>query len=234
MKTEQKIKVGLTIILIVLIGITFSVNTFKQESNSENSNDLLLSNNILDNTSKNIGVEEIVTENSEVNKQQVVSETDETTTNNDENNENIIDNNEIEIVYDGLTKQELIDKLNRNLNSTLSGTGEIFVNYSLDLGIDPYLAVAIVLHETGCSWDCSGLVKECYNVGGQKGNPGCYGGSYAAFSSLEEGISSYMYNLYNNYYVYGLTTPETINPKYASSTTWASSINNYINKIKAS
>ena len=55
-----------------------------------------------------------------------------------------------------------------------------------------------------------------------------------AFGSLEEGISSFMNNLYNNYYAYGLTTPETINPKYAASTTWASSINNYINKIRAS
>lgn len=232
MKTEQKIKAGLAIILIVLIGVPCSLDIFKQETNNENNTDLLLANNILDNTSKEIGVDEIVTEKSEV-EQQVVSETDETTTNNDENNENIV-NNKSEIVYDGLTKEELVDKLNRNLNSTLSGTGEIFANYSLELGIDPYLAVAIVLHETGCSWDCSDLVKSCYNVGGQKGNPGCNGGSYAAYNSLEEGISSYMHNLYNNYYAYGLTTPETINPKYATSTTWSSSINNYINKIKAS
>ena len=39
-------------------------------------------------------------------------------------------------------------------------------------------------------------------------------------------------NLYNNYYALGLTTAETINPKYAESKTWASKVNYYIDKIK--
>jgi hypothetical protein len=53
------------------------------------------------------------------------------------------------IVYDGLTMSQLSDKLNRSLGSTLSGTGSIFANKAVQLGIDPYLAVAISLHETG-------------------------------------------------------------------------------------
>lgn len=226
MKTEQKIKAGLAIISIVLIGITFSFkNEVKQEKKVDS--ELLLSNNILENTTKKIDVTSVVETDSESN-QEVVTE-DDTLEQNDENEE-VAQVIEPEIVYDGLTRDALIDKLNRNLSSTLSGTGALFADYALNLGIDPYLAVAIVLHETGCSWECSGLVKYSYNVGGQKGS----NGSYMAFGSLEEGISSFMNNLYNNYYAYGLTTPETINPKYAASTTWASSINNYINKIRAS
>lgn len=137
-------------------------------------------------------------------------------------------------VYDGLTMDELAEKLEKNLNSTLDGTGRIFAERSIELGLDPYLAVSIVLLETGCNWECSQLVKQCHNVGGIKGSPGCFGGSYKKFSSLEEGITSYLNILYKNYYSKGLTTPELMNPKYAESKTWAQKVNKYIEKIKAS
>lgn len=145
----------------------------------------------------------------------------------------VYDNTVGKIVWDGLTMSELVDKLNRSLNSTLAGKGEIFATHSLELGMDPYLAVAITLQETGCKWDCSYLVKACNNVGGQKGSPGCNGGSYKAYSTLDEGIIGYLDNLYYNYYAYGLTTAEAMNPKYAESTSWAYNVNAYIEKIKA-
>ncbi len=136
------------------------------------------------------------------------------------------------IVYDGLTMNQLAEKLNRSLNSTISGKGYLIASYSLQLGIDPYMATAIILHETGCNGTCSSLVRECNNVGGQKGGPSCGGGAYKAYATLDEGIMGYLDNLYRNYYSYGLTTPETIGPKYAASTTWASKVNNYIALIR--
>lgn len=145
----------------------------------------------------------------------------------------VYDNTIGKIVWDGLTMDELVAKLNRMLNSTLAGKGEIFATHSLELGMDPYLAVAIVLQETGCQWNCSYLVNACNNVGGQKGSPGCNGGSYKAYSTLDEGIIGYLDNLYYNYYAYGLTTAEAMNPKYAESTAWAYNVNSYIEKIKA-
>ena len=137
------------------------------------------------------------------------------------------------IVYDGLTMGQLADKLNRSLKSTISGKGYLIASYSLQLGIDPYMATAIILHETGCNGTCSSLVRECNNVGGQKGGPSCGGGAYKAYATLDEGIMGYLDNLYRNYYSYGLTTPETIGPKYAASTTWASQVNNYIALIRS-
>lgn len=131
------------------------------------------------------------------------------------------------IVYDGLTLNELSEKLNRSLKSTLSGTGSSFAKYSVEMGIDPYLAVAIVLHETGCSYSCSNLVKNSNNVGGMKS-----GGSYASFATLDEGIYKFMYNLKTNYIDKGLTTAETINTKYAANPNWYQQINNYITKIQ--
>ncbi len=137
------------------------------------------------------------------------------------------------IVYDGLTMNQLAEKLNRSLNSTISGKGYLIASYSLQLGIDPYMATAIILHETGCNGTCSALVRECNNVGGQKGGPSCGGGAYKAYATLDEGIMGYLDNLYRNYYAVGLTTVETIGPKYAASTTWASKVNNYIALIKS-
>ncbi len=135
-----------------------------------------------------------------------------------------------EIVYDGLTLDELTNKLNKSLNSTIAGKGNLIASYSLEKGVDPYMAEAIILQETGCKWDCSYLVKSCNNVGGQKGS-GC--GGYSYFPSLDEGIKAFIDNLYNNYVSLGLTTPEQINPKYAESTLWAVNVNSYIDIIKA-
>lgn len=138
-----------------------------------------------------------------------------------------------QVVFDGLTLEQLITKLDRNLNSTLSGMGHVYANYSLELGVDPYLALAISLHETGCKWTCSKLVRECNNVGGQKGSPSCNGGSYKKYDTIEEGIKGYIDNIKKNYYDYGLTTPETMNKKYAADPEWSTKVNKYIDEIKA-
>lgn len=137
------------------------------------------------------------------------------------------------IVYDGMTIDQLSAKLEKSMNSNLKGKGALFATESIKLGLDPYLAVAITLQETGCSYDCSSMVKMCNNVGGLKGKPGCNGGSYMSFSSLDEGIKSYLKILHKRYYSKGLTTPEKMNASYAASPTWASKVNWYIKKVKA-
>lgn len=136
------------------------------------------------------------------------------------------------IVYDGMTLEELAAKLDRFLASDLAGKGYLYASHSLEIGIDPYLAVAISMHETGCAWGCSRLVKECNNVGGQKGSPSCNGGSYKAYATLDEGIIGFLDNIYYNYYRFGLTTAEAMNPKYAADTNWSKNVNKYIEKIR--
>lgn len=138
-----------------------------------------------------------------------------------------------EIVFDGLTMDELSEKLNRSLKSKLMNQGNLIASYSLEKGVDPYLATAIMLHETGCSYNCSSLVTYCNNVGGMKGSPSCGGGSYSSFATIEDGIMAFIDNLANNYYAIGLTTPELMNSRYAESTTWASKVNAHITQIKS-
>lgn len=136
-------------------------------------------------------------------------------------------------VYEGLTLEEVSSQLNRSLSSTLANQGDLIASYSIERGVDPYLATAIMLHETGCNYKCSSLVTYCNNVGGMKGSPSCGGGDYLAFSTIEEGIKAFIDNLSNNYYAVGLTTPELMNSRYAASTTWATKVNAYILSIKS-
>ncbi len=135
---------------------------------------------------------------------------------------------EPEVLYRGLTRDQVVEKSSKYLNSTLAGTAEFFVDYSIQMGVDPLVAVSIVLQETGCYWNCSYLVNHCYNVGGMMGSNG-----YMCFQSLEQGIKAYVDNLYYNYVAYGLTTPETMNHKYADDPLWGERVNAYINKIIA-
>lgn len=138
-------------------------------------------------------------------------------------------------VYEGMTIDELAAKLNRNLgNGYIAGKGYLIASQCIEKGVDPYVAVAIMLHETGCKYNCSTLVRTCNNVGGQKGSPGCNGGSYKAFATLDDGIIGFIDNLYRNYYSQGLNTIETIAPKYAASSAWPTKIRSYVEQIRAS
>ena len=134
------------------------------------------------------------------------------------------------IVFDGKTVDEIAEQLNKSLNSTISGKGQLIASKSIEMGVDPYMATAIILQETGCKWTCSSIVRNCNNVGGQKGS-GC--GSYNYYPTIDEGIVAFISNLYNNYIAKGLTTLEQINTKYAADTQWAVRVNNYIESIKA-
>ena len=134
-------------------------------------------------------------------------------------------------VFDGLTMEELVAKLNRSLKAEISGKGYVIASRCLELGVDPYVATAIILHETGCGQgSCSHIARTCYNFGGQKGS-GC--GAYQRFSSIDDGLNGMISNLYRNFYARGLTTVETIGPRYAESGTWVSKINGYVARIRA-
>lgn len=242
-------------IFIVIIGIMLSVagflgvrkyfykNYFEKSNYTlayNNIKDISNSPNIIENNNEVIDENLIINEETTKTTMKTITTIETTTTLKNNTTEEVIINaptikGSSDIVFDGLTIKELTDKLNKNLNSNLTNTGYYFAEYYLKTGLDPYLAVAIVLHETGCKWTCSKLVRECNNVGGMKGNSEkCNGGSYSKYDSLETGINAYLDMLYNSYYSKGLTTPELINPKYAASTTWSSKINNYIEIIKAS
>ena len=137
------------------------------------------------------------------------------------------------VVYDNMTVSELGIKLEKSLKNELTGYGIVYAKYAIEYGVDPYLALAISLHETGCtnvSKGCSLLVKNKNNVGGMK----CASSKSCKFESLDEGIRLFIVNIANNYYADGLNTPELMQRRYTgkNSSTWAYNINWFINKIK--
>lgn len=136
-------------------------------------------------------------------------------------------------VFEGMTIEELSAKLDKSLKGEIAGKGSVIATNCLSMGVDPYVATAIILHETGCNAKCSKLVKQCNNVGGQKGYPRCGNTSFRVFDSLDAGIIGMISNLSRNYYGMGLDTVEKIAPKYCEGNTWAGKINNYIKVIRA-
>ena len=105
------------------------------------------------------------------------------------------------VVFDNLTMEELSAKLNRVVGGAMSGKGNLIATESIKRGVDPYVATAIMMHETGNG--TSSMCRTCFNFGGQKGS-GC--GAYQRFSSTDEGLTRMIDNLYRNYYAKGLTT----------------------------
>ena len=189
-----------------------------------------LSGGLIDNNLKvvEVSTSEQQSDKKETQANQTVEETNTDETASDTNEQEVVSETP-QIVYDGLTMDELASKLERSMKNELSGKGYLYASYSLEKGVDPYLALAISLEETGCTWNCSNLVKSCNNVGGMKGH-GC--GSYGAWPTLEDGIRAFIDNIARNYVAYGLTTADTMNPKYAENPAWSTNVNNYIGRIK--
>lgn len=133
--------------------------------------------------------------------------------------------------FNGEKSEDIAKKLNKHLKGVLKNKGEFITEYSLSIGMDPYIAAAVILHETGCTWNCSYLSRVCNNVAGNKGNPGCNGGSYRKFNTIEDGIKFAIKKL-NSYYKKGYKTPKQINPFYAEDSTWYKKVDNYVKKLK--
>lgn len=132
-----------------------------------------------------------------------------------------------EVLYDGLNEQELTNKINRFLKNEMAGTGSVFVDYYKKTGLDPYIAIAISLHETGCNGKCYYLAVERNNFGGMFS-----GGKLIQFETKEIGLQSYLDNLYRNYWNKGLKTTKQINKKYATNPNWYKTVDYYISEIK--
>ena len=133
--------------------------------------------------------------------------------------------------FNGEHIDDIAKKIEKYFNSTLDGKGYFVAEYSISVGLDPYLAAAVMLQETGCYWTCSKLTRSCNNVAGNKGKPSCNGGSYRKFSTLNDGIK-FAINKLNSYYKKGKKTPAQINPYYAESKTWHTNVEKYMKKIK--
>lgn len=113
----------------------------------------------------------------------------------------------------------LINQFNSKFQGVLAGKGKEIAAAAEKYGIDPKLFASIIALETG--WGTSSLIRNNNNPGGMRGS-----GDWMSFGSLSEGLDAMARNLKNNYYNQGLTTPETIGPKYCpDGSDWVGMIN---------
>ena len=94
----------------------------------------------------------------------------------------------LDVVVDEYNKEKIENIINKMdkyfLKTPLEGYGEYIVKTSAYKGVDPYLIAGIVLESTTCKYDCSILFKECNNVYMEKGEPGCFWGSYKKYDKI--------------------------------------------------
>lgn len=101
----------------------------------------------------------------------------------------------------------VIDKYLEYWNSPMQGLGDYIVHAADKNHIDPYLVVAIAQQESNLG---KKTPSNCYNAWGW----GIHSAGTLCFENWKEGISRFSQGLSENYYTYGLRTPEEIMTKY--------------------
>lgn len=123
------------------------------------------------------------------------------------------------------------------LKGRLSGKESQFAKYGQKYGVDPALAMAIAMWETGNG--TSKMLRDKKNVGGMYDSRN---ETFFRFDSIEQGIESMIRNLYKNYTSQGLKTIAAIQKKYAPSgakndpnglnNNWTKGVTSMYNKAK--
>lgn len=153
--------------------------------------------------------------------------------NKDDNSSSTDENQEINTEYEGESVLQVSIKLEKYFKKTpLEGYGEFVASSSIKRGVNPYLIGGIILENTKCTTDCSIIFKNCNNVGDLKGTPGCFGGSYKKYDSIEASIDDLVDYIYSKFTSLKLTSPTSIYQKYGKDITWAFRVTNYMEKIK--
>ena len=115
-----------------------------------------------------------------------------------------------------LTAQQ-IDTILSNAGSPAAGTGQDLYNLGAQYNIDPAFAMAVFFNES--NFGKAGTAASTRSLGNLRCIPdaACWNG-YATFSSWQDGYNAFYKLIAGPIYVgSGLTTPETILPKYAPS-----------------
>ena len=140
---------------------------------------------------------------------------------------------EIDTDFNGESIEEIGKKIDNYCEKTpLEGHGEHIARASIMKGVNPYLIGAIILESSKCKTDCSVIFKECNNVSGIKGSPGCFGGAYKYYSSIDDSINEIVSNISKDFYTKEAQTPYKMYKELGMNSSWAFKVNNYMEKLK--
>ena len=145
------------------------------------------------------------------------------------------DNSKVEIDtnFNGESIEEIGEKIDNYCKKTpLEGHGEYIARASIMKGVNPYLIGAMVLESSKCKTDCSVIFKECNNVSGIKGRPGCFGGAYKYYSNIDDSINEMVNNISKEFYTKEMQMPYKMYKELGVNSSWAFKVSNYMERLK--
>ena len=139
----------------------------------------------------------------------------------------------VDTSYDGESAEVIGKKIDKYCAKTLlEGYGEYIAKTSIRKSVNPYLISGIILENTNCKNECSVIFKECNNVSGIKGDPGCFGGAYKRYSKIEDGITDIVNIISKDFYTPEMQMPYKMYKDYGKTSSWALKVSNYMDGIK--
>ena len=135
--------------------------------------------------------------------------------------------------YEGEEIDTIADKLEKTfLKTPLESHGKFIAENSVKKGVNPYLIGGIILESTACKNECTIVFKQCNNVAGLKGVPGCFGGSYKAYNSIDDSILDLISKIKNDYSDKDMQVPNKMYKSFGKNATWAFKVSNLMEEIK--
>ncbi len=135
--------------------------------------------------------------------------------------------------FAGEKKEVIVSKINKYLTKTeLNDIGSAVFNGSVIKDVDPYLIAAIILVNTKCDQECSVIMKSCNNISYFKGSPGCFGGNYKKYNSLDDSIIDLADYISVNYIKNDLKTPYDFYKKLGKNLSWAYKVDKVMKEMK--
>ena len=139
----------------------------------------------------------------------------------------------VDTKYNGESIEQITTRLERVFKKTeLEGYGDYIANTSLKKSVNPYLIGGIILESTKCKMDCSVIFKQCNNVSGTKGAPGCFGGSYKEYNNINDSIYDLVNAVSKKFYTPEMQVPNKMYTEYGKNVVWAFKVNKYMEEFK--
>lgn len=135
--------------------------------------------------------------------------------------------------FNGESIEVIGKKIDKYCSKTpIEGYGEVIAKIAIRKSVNPYLISGIILESTNCKIECSVIFKECNNVSGIKGSPGCFGGTYKSYAKIDDAITDLVSNISKSFYTPEMQSPYKMYKDYGKTSSWALKVSNYMDAIK--
>ena len=139
----------------------------------------------------------------------------------------------IDTDFNGESVEVIGKKIDKYCKKTpLEGYGEYIAKTSIRKSVNPYLISGIIIENSNCINECSVIFKECNNISGMKGSPGCFGGAYKQYNSLEDSITDLVNYISHDFYTPEMQSPYKMYKSYGKNSSWAFKVSNYMDIVK--